>query len=35
MVPDRIVIVARIPVTPGGEKIDRKAIAAAAGAAEP
>jgi nonribosomal peptide synthetase DhbF len=27
MIPDRVVIVDRIPVTPGGEKVDRKAVA--------
>ncbi|HET8682329.1 MAG TPA: amino acid adenylation domain-containing protein [Micromonosporaceae bacterium] len=30
MVPDRVMVVDRIPVTPGGEKVDRKAIAAMA-----
>jgi nonribosomal peptide synthetase DhbF len=33
MIPDRIVVVDRIPVTPGGEKIDRKKIAAMAAVA--
>jgi non-ribosomal peptide synthetase component E (peptide arylation enzyme) len=27
MIPDQVVVVDRIPVTPGGEKVDKKAIA--------
>jgi amino acid adenylation domain-containing protein len=31
MVPDRVLVIPRIPVTPGGEKVDRNALAAIAG----
>jgi non-ribosomal peptide synthetase component E (peptide arylation enzyme) len=30
MIPDRVMVVGKIPVTPGGEKVDRNALAAIA-----
>ncbi len=30
MIPDRVMVIEKIPVTPGGEKVDRKALAAIA-----
>jgi hypothetical protein len=27
MIPDRVLVVGKIPVTPGGEKVDRNAVA--------